>query len=128
MVLSRQHIIVREEIKFARHDITEIKASQQYILFLLHSMFAAGQERVKSLDSRAEREKTKSQIWLNDLSDKLESDFASLPLTAAALDRENPNDSSRTAASVAKEGIKQDDLPDTNEKLSEVISADKVSK
>jgi len=117
MVLSRQHIIVREEMKFARNDIADIKALQQDVLFLLHNMFVAGQERVKSLDSRAEREKTKSQVRLNDLSEKLESDFTSVYLTDATGDKESPSDSSPTTASEAMDAIKQDNLPDANSEL-----------
>jgi hypothetical protein len=45
----------------------------------------AGQERVKILASRAERENTKSEIRLIDLSDKLQGDFRP---TASVLERE----------------------------------------
>ncbi len=59
-------------------------------------MFVAGQERVKSLESRAERENTKSDIRLIELSDKLQGDFTP---TAFIPDREVLDHSSRTAVS-----------------------------
>ena len=128
MVQSRQHIIVREEIKFARNDVAKIKESQQYVLSLLHSMFLVGQDRVKCLNSRAEQEKTQSQIRLNHLSDKLESNFASLQFTPASSDSGSPDNLTRTATSDVEDGSKEDDFSGTYRKPSEVTSADKVCK
>ncbi|KAF2100603.1 hypothetical protein NA57DRAFT_74205 [Rhizodiscina lignyota] len=71
----RQNIVIRDEVHYTREDIADLKDSQQEVLSLLSSMFAAGQERVKSLDSRADGEKVKSQTRLGDLSDKFQIDF-----------------------------------------------------
>ena len=71
--------MIRDEIKHAHDDITHFEESQKEIILLLHSLFTAGQERVKTLDLRAKNEKTKSQIRLSDLSDKIEVEFAVLP-------------------------------------------------
>ena len=128
MVPSRQHIIVREEIKFARNDVAAIRESQQNVLSLLHFIFRAGQERVQLLDSRAETEKTRSQIQLNDLSDKLESNLASLDLNITNPDRRTPGNLNRTAVSEVENGDEHDACSNNYRKPSDLISVDKVSK
>lgn len=83
-----------------------MKESQQNLIFLVRSMFVAGQERVKSLESRAERENTKSEIRLVDLSDKLQDDFTPFPI----VDGEIPGDLKPTDISsngMKYEGIEQ---------------------
>ena len=91
-ISSRQHIAVREEIKFARGDITEMKQSQQNLIFLVRSMFVTGQEREKSLISRAEKENTKSETRLLDLWEKLRGGLA-----PTARDRESLDDPNQAA-------------------------------
>jgi hypothetical protein len=96
-----------------------MKESQQNLIFLVRSMFIAGQERVKSLESRAEREKTKSEIRLTDLSGKLKGDFAP---TTSILDRESPDDPSQTAVSENEKSIKLDEQSTTTEDLLAKVS------
>ncbi|KAF2971992.1 hypothetical protein GQX73_g1638 [Xylaria multiplex] len=84
--LGRQNIVIRDEMHLAREDITAINKSQQEVISLLSAMFAAGQERVKSLDSRADEEKTRSETRLGDISDKFQAEFEAFSLRNSADD------------------------------------------
>lgn len=61
-----------------------IQAQKQEILLTLHAMFVGGQEKVQDLAQRAQEQKIESQIRLNDLSNSLAADFATLPNPFAA--------------------------------------------
>jgi hypothetical protein len=96
-----------------------MKDSQQNLIFLVRSMFVAGQERVKSLESRAERENAKSEIRLIDLSDKLQGVFTP---TASIPDRESLDDRSQTAVSENEKSTESDEQSINPEELSDKVS------
>jgi hypothetical protein len=82
-------------------------------------MFMAGQERVKNLESRAERENTKTEIRLIDLSDKLQGDFTP---TASVPDRESLDDLNQKAVSENEQKIESDQQSITAEESSDKVS------
>ncbi|KAL9096699.1 MAG: hypothetical protein Q9165_001187 [Trypethelium subeluteriae] len=87
--LGHQNMVIRDEVHLTREDIAAVNKSQQEVLSLLSAVFAAGQERVKSLDSRADEERTRSETRLRDISDKFQAEFEAFSLRNSADDIQN---------------------------------------
>jgi hypothetical protein len=115
--------VVREEIRFARSDPTEVKETQQDIILLLHGLLLAGQERARSLNSRAKREKTRTQVWLDNLSDKHEVWFAFFQLDAAIANSDDSNDTGFAPICEDTQTIIQDSLPTAVANLQAAVAA-----